>query len=388
MEIDKSVAVMRLIFCAKKLFYSLGYDNYIQITKGEKKMKKKKSRKKYFLQTMVVAVLCFVAFIMLQNKIVFLDQGLSNLGIGILYFVLVYILMRIDMKYTRSLISAITNAILPLTVYVIYGVGMLNKKTIILVLFYIATLIAVEFFFSNNTKGKRKEDIKKYLLHRLKYELIFVFIASVILLPVFGVELRMNDNEHFIDSMKTEIVEMKEAYLLKENLKEASKIEEWEALSDKEKEEILNVFLKIEAGKYGMNILPELIIVELEENCLGKYSKEYDTIYIHSKMVQKETDPYIVLHVLCHEMNHRFQHIEVEFMEKIMDDPEYEVYHNSKMFEDIKVYAKEFKNYVPGDTEENYEDYAEQSIEIAAESYAQNAVREYKNCIEEFRKEI
>ena len=342
-------------------------------------MRKRKSVKKYFIQTMGAAFISFLLFMIVERNVTCFEHKISDVVICISYFCVVFILMKMEIKYSRSWTSIITNTIFPLVIYSVFCMGFLNGKMIVFLLLCIFIFIFTEFFFSGETLKEKKEAVERYIRSKLKYEMIYVFLLSCIFVLVLLITSKENVTE--------EIIEMKEEYLLENHLYEASKIENWINLSGDEKENVLNTFIKIEASKYGMNTVPNFEITELQGNCIGRYSRADDTVYIDAELCEAGEDPYNILFVLCHEMTHRFQYIEIEFMKQIMEDSEYKKYHNSIIFNDSKIYAEEFDNYIAGDTEETYQEYSAQRVEIEADRNAQSSVEEYKTLIEEYLNE-
>ena len=72
---------------------------------------------------------------------------------------------------------------------------------------------------------------------------------------------------------------------------------------------------------------------------------------------------------LCHEMRHRYQVMQVSLYDQLKKDKKYKDYMNMEMFEDIKTYKKEIKNYKT-DYTDSQEEYRQQEVEKDANEYA------------------
>lgn len=86
--------------------------------------------------------------------------------------------------------------------------------------------------------------------------------------------------------------------------------------------------------------------------------------------------PRTSMSALCHEMRHRYQVMQVSLYDQLKKDKKYKDYMNMEMFEDIKTYKKEIKNYKT-DYTDSQEEYRQQEVEKDANEYAGHQMSEY-----------
>lgn len=150
----------------------------------------------------------------------------------------------------------------------------------------------------------------------------------------------------------------------------------WNELSRNEKQTVLGVIGNIESNYLGLTHSVDLGFTVLEPNTLGAYRQNLEQIFINLEHLDK-ADPDDVLHTLLHEMYHVYQRRQVEVLKYI---PEGQL--NLLMFSKIIKYSTEFENYNDGDWD--YDAYKDQSLEIMANCYADEGVRQYYELIDKY----
>ena len=161
----------------------------------------------------------------------------------------------------------------------------------------------------------------------------------------------------------------------------------WYDLSTDEKTEVLATCLKVDCYYLGMHDVPSMKVAYMEEEKLGQYTYQDDTITVsYTYLVDSHADGYSVLHVLLHELHHRYAIRQVELLKKLKEDSSMAEYADLKLLDDAKAYEREMQSYVyPEDGSLNsFWDYSLQRIELDANKYADDGVADYYRKIDTY----
>lgn len=223
-----------------------------------------------------------------------------------------------------------------------------NKKQLIILFIIVAAIASISYskFYSKKVE-KTKDDIEKQTI------------------DLNSKEYDMSRNKEYI-----------------EDLFSAQKVKKWKKLTLLEKRVRLEYIIKNQCVKLGMETVPPLILSETQDSdgetastsIIAQYSKTEDCIRINLDYVNNY--PRTSMSALCHEMRHRYQVMQVSLYDKLKKDKKYKNYMNMEMFEDIKIYKKEIKNYKT-DYTDSQEEYRQQEVEKDANEYAGHQMSEF-----------
>ena len=223
-----------------------------------------------------------------------------------------------------------------------------NKKQLIILFIIVAAIASISYskFYLKKVE-KTKDDIEKQTI------------------DLNSKEYDMSRNKEYI-----------------EDLFSAQKVKKWKKLTLLEKRVRLEYIIKNQCVKLGMETVPPLILSETQDSdgetastsIIAQYSKTEDCIRINLDYVNNY--PRTSMSALCHEMRHRYQVMQVSLYDKLKKDKKYKDYMNMEMFEDIKIYKKEIKNYKT-DYTDSQEEYRQQEVEKDANEYAGHQMSEF-----------
>ena len=223
-----------------------------------------------------------------------------------------------------------------------------NKKQLIILFIIVAAIASISYskFYSKKAE-KTKDDTEKQTI------------------DLNSKEYDMSRNKEYI-----------------EDLFSAQKVKKWKKLTLLEKRMRLEYIIKNQCVKLGMETVPPLILSETQDSdgetastsIIAQYSKTEDCIRINLDYVNNY--PRTSMSALCHEMRHRYQVMQVSLYDKLKKDKKYKDYMNMEMFEDVKIYKKEIKNYKT-DYTDSQEEYRQQEVEKDANEYAGHQMSEY-----------
>ena len=204
-----------------------------------------------------------------------------------------------------------------------------NKKQLIILFIIVAAIASISYSkFCSKKAEKTKDDTEKQTI------------------DLNSKEYDMSRNKEYI-----------------EDLFSAQKVKKWKKLTLLEKRVRLEYIIKNQCVKLGMETVPPLIL-----------SKTEDWISINLDYVNNY--PRTSMSALCHEMRHRYQVMQVSLYDKLKKDKKYKDYMNMEMFEDIKTYEKDIKNYKT-DYIDSQEEYRQQEVEKDANEYVGHQMSEY-----------
>lgn len=131
--------------------------------------------------------------------------------------------------------------------------------------------------------------------------------------------------------------------------------------------------------------MPTLKVSYLEEDLLGQYNYEEDSVTLSYNYMVSETSGYSILRVLSHELYHRYQHYLVRMLEALGSSEDTERYTDLLLLYDLTVYKKEIENYVsPDGSAISYYLYNTQQFERDADKYGDASVYEYYREIQDY----
>ncbi|KIR03548.1 hypothetical protein P261_02363 [Lachnospiraceae bacterium TWA4] len=150
----------------------------------------------------------------------------------------------------------------------------------------------------------------------------------------------------------------------------------WDKLNVKEKLDVMQTVANIEVHYLGIPNEVNVGTANLGQYTLGCYEDRTHTAYIDLQHIENGS-VYDVLDICCHEVYHCYQHRLVETYSSIDEKSK-----SLKIYSKVQKYMKEFANYKNG-----YEDfcsYYNQKCESDAREYAEDAVFDYYQKIEEY----
>lgn len=155
----------------------------------------------------------------------------------------------------------------------------------------------------------------------------------------------------------------------------------WASLSLDEKVKVLETVVRVECRYLGMrDCAPALELSYLEEGLLGQYNREGDVVTLsYNYIVDSKADGYSVVHILCHELYHRYQHYQVNLLQAIRDNADTAKYANLLVLDTVGIYEDEIGNYISPDDDSaiSYDMYSSQRLERDAEKYSDASVADY-----------
>lgn len=152
---------------------------------------------------------------------------------------------------------------------------------------------------------------------------------------------------------------------------------QWPSLSESEKLEILQTVADIERADLGVG--PQLIVETgtLQGDIVGNYNRKTHHITVDTDFFKTAT-PQKALEILTHECYHAYQSQLAELYTRL-----HEYYRNLKMIRQLNTYAEEFESYTSAhSTRKEFEQYYNQTVEVDARSYSEQAVEEYFSTLE------
>ena len=330
--------------------------------------------------TFVMKQIIYSVVVWLLNNSLFYDK-MDELGISellLLYFLYECSLIgiAIEIEKRRNEISIAMNIMIAYGLYIAASYYE-TRKEIVLSVFFCAIIVSI--FFIRLIFKEKIDEKKKYrnlLRNRIFQSAAIVQLTlsiSMLILTVliFGV----NKSERII-AQRTETVNMNieaDSGTLKNNEKVILMLQEksWNKLSLTERVNTLVAIADMECVYLGMP--KDLVIAAdhtLEDTTLGTYEYRENEITINMNVIYESGEQ--SLEVLLHEIRHAFQHRLVEAYRKIDDEEK-----NLKVFQEIKLFASEFRNY----EDKNYKIYYNQRCEQDCREYARERMEEYYSVI-------
>lgn len=154
--------------------------------------------------------------------------------------------------------------------------------------------------------------------------------------------------------------------------------EEWEKLTTQKRLDVLQTIANVEAHYLGLPNELNVGVSNLKENTLASYDDRTHTISFDLDHIENDS-VYEVLNSCCHEARHSFQHRLVDLYNIIDED-----YKELGIFQSVPQYDQEFNGSINSDND--IYSYYEQHCEIDARNYADDAVDDYYNKINDYIK--
>lgn len=150
----------------------------------------------------------------------------------------------------------------------------------------------------------------------------------------------------------------------------------WPTLDVREKMDVLQTVVNIERHYLGISNEVKVCVLDLEENTLGHYVDATQEITISTNSLINDS-PWSLIDTICHEVYHCYQYRLIDVMNSADESCK-----NLQIFQTVRDYAKEFKNYKHG--EDDIEGYLFQECEIDASTYAYFEVDKYYEWIMDY----
>lgn len=164
----------------------------------------------------------------------------------------------------------------------------------------------------------------------------------------------------------------------------------WGSLSLEEKRTVLETVVRVECRYLGMqDSAPAFALAHLEEDLLGQYDSEADTVTLSYRyVVDSNASGYSVVQVLCHELYHRYQHYQVKLLQAIRSSDATAKYAGLLMLDAAGIYEDELRSYISPDDGSvlSYSMYRAQRLERDAETYGNASVADYFEQIRSYLK--
>ena len=218
-------------------------------------------------------------------------------------------------------------------------------------------------------KSKSKCPSYSKVKRMIKYINANILLSSVILIPGICIMLPhiTNSNNALITIRSHEISHTNE-YCIEPN--------EWSKMTISQRTKFIENFIEAQAVELGMETIPNVEICYLPSPLYGSYTRENDLIIVNASIVQNYNAIQLV-DTLSHELFHRYEHTLVEdYSNDLLSSDDL----SDDAIKKIEGYSRDFDNYSPGGiTEESYNNYYFQSVEIDSRAYAELTVSKYFN---------
>ena len=147
--------------------------------------------------------------------------------------------------------------------------------------------------------------------------------------------------------------------------------EEWEQLEYQQRIDILQTVSDLECANLGIPAHPTVAAALLEDETLGCYEEETNTIYINIQYLVCNGSV-VMVHTTLHEVAHCYQHVLV----RLYDEIDTEELKGLSQIKPAAVYKEEFDHYI-STANGTYEEYAGQACEQDANQYADQRILVY-----------
>lgn len=302
----------------------------------------------------------------------------SKLILWMLYALSVLIGVAVTYKMRRNRTSLAVNVLLPFGLYATLAYYAYLQK-MITIIYITAGILSLAYFLAillrripatrnrRSAMGKRLQQC----LHGSRTIVAFclaILVFSIGIKTVFGYQL-FSAKESTTNALSSG------EYTIAENIETVCKLDEhtWASLDIQERLNVLQVIANIESNYLG---IPHAINVEagnMEESTWGYYSDRNRKIVVNIDRLSVGT-AHEILDVLCHEAYHAYQHRLVDLYDKQSEqDKELLLFYNASR------YQQEFADY----SDEDYFEYTYQTCEVACRLYAERAVEDYYQAIDE-----
>lgn len=147
-------------------------------------------------------------------------------------------------------------------------------------------------------------------------------------------------------------------------------------LSDEDKQELFQAFINLECGYWGIEPIPLEVETYESETLMGYYVDQYYVISIREEMFDISREE--VINTLLHEIHHAYVYKAVNSVD--WDSEVVKANENLRVYADLKAYKEGIKHYVQSD--EDFDSYYQNPIEVAAREYAEEWTGRYLEYID------
>jgi len=325
---------------------------------------------------------CFATFSVYGNRIWRLAIIVAVLALSSLVF---------SWKLERNWISLISGTLMPVLAYEAISMWRYSLAIRIMIIAGCFVAVAVGLIWAAKKANRTKRIRIKHEVFVIKAACASRIICCLVLLSacICGKVLIA---AHYTISYSDIAYSLSESYnditdyenSLSANIATVAKIDPdggWGSLSLEEKIEVLEIIIRIECRYLGMqDSALSLELAYLEEGLLGQYNSEKDVVTLsYNYVVDSEAGGYSVIHVLCHELYHRYQHYQVNLLQAVRNNNDTAKYANLLVLDIAGIYEDEFRSYVSPDDDStiSYYMYSSQRLEHDAEKYSNASVADY-----------
>lgn len=246
-------------------------------------------------------------------------------------------------------------------------------------------LSAILFIVVLSQKIKRVKNKRAIIKRRLRHccikaQAIFAIVLTMVI-GLSGVHGIFGDNI-LMSSVSETVVTQNDNQTISNNIEIVLLLQEdkWTNLTTKEKLDVLQTVANIEAHYLGLPNELNVGAANLDEDTLACYNDRTHTISIDLDHLENDS-VYDVLNSCCHEAYHSYQHRLVDAYNSADDS-----YKELRIYRSAVRYQQEFDDYNNGDCD--FYSYYFQDCEMDARDYAEDAVKDYYNRIDEYLKEV
>lgn len=291
------------------------------------------------------------------------------------------LLSTIIFKYNKTEYTKASAIITPygiFTVIVYYAMAPLVINIVLMLGILLSICYSVVKLTRKIKNKKRSKQIIKNRIYRcvctshcIVATSMLVIMLSIGIKGIFGTTLQNS-------SIRPEAYKTNTEQTINNNIDVVIKLQQniWKSLSVKEKLDVMQTIANIEVNYLGIPNEVNVGTANLGQYTLGCYEDKTHTVYIDLDHIENGS-VYDVLDTCCHEVYHCYQHRLVDTY--LTADSKSK---NLRIYNKAEIYLNEFGNYKNG-----YEDfcsYYNQECENDARDYAESAVYDYFQRIEEY----
>lgn len=348
-------------------------------------MKKKNTLGK--VEYVVTYIWCVFPAMFLYQSVLFVrlqgcttDRSMMILRLTVYSLVLLGIVCTFK-KY-RNYTSVTVNTLLPFELYAVMSYMPYHRIFITVVLVLSGALLTFYFLAVMLRRVKKRTQTGEIYANRFKTAMrgsqtlltlcLLIFFVPVGARSVLGIR-SFKTSEPSVASF-----EVADEWTVENNIDVVRLLreEEWSKLDTQEKLDVLGVITNIEIRYLGINHGVRLTSDKLENNINAYYNDRDHEIVIDLSHLNNSS-AHEVLHSLLHEMCHVYQHVQIEMLDYVPEE-----YRHLRLFDKLNRYAEEFGGYIDGN--DDYPGYSQQSVEVTARAYADEAMPEYYELIEKY----
>lgn len=287
---------------------------------------------------------------------------------------------KICIRYRQNFVSIGTNVLLMCMVLLVMFYGVQFKAEIIvssIIGVCISLLYARAVWNQYHARKRRKRNARRYTIHAVKIIITICVLTSITV--AVGNNNLWSSYEEPDTPAKTCLVTWSEEKTMKENMDVIQQFGDedlWKDLPEDDKLSACQTVCMVESNYLG---IPESKVVCDSTMRVKEWGNVDEKSIIHINKEHLCNDkPADVLNTIAHETRHIYQ----RYMCKMYDEIEIDQYESLLVFREITFWKNDFSDYKSG--HENYDDYYTQECEVDARQYAEQAVRDYYQKIENY----